>query len=150
MPGPALSTRWRCRTSSAAPGPLSEHRPSLLPPSPAAGCAAAGTPREFPCVKQREGRGAAIPSLGKVSAAPLLVSVENSLGAMAKLQLWFGCGEVMAMAWGGRAGQGDSSDARQMRMQSSLGLLPVAAAGENAQAEAGRGETWRMCHGPSC
>lgn len=101
-------------------------------------------------MKQREGRGAAIPSLGKVSAAPLVVSVENSLGAMAKLQLWFGCGEVMAMAWGGRAGQGDSSDARQMRMQSSLGLLPVTAAGENAQAEAGRGETWQMCHGPSC
>lgn len=46
----------------------------------------------------------------------------ESWGAMAKLQLWFGCGE------GGQAGQGDSSDAQQMRMQSSLGLLHVAAA----------------------
>ena len=75
------------------------------------------------------------------SAAPWLVLVENSLGAMVKLQIWFGFAELMMMAWGGRLGQDDSSNAQQMRMQSSLGLLHMAAAGGNEQAGAVRGET---------
>lgn len=46
MPCRAVSTRWRCWTGSAAPGPLSERPSSLPPPRPgppsAARCAGAG------------------------------------------------------------------------------------------------------------
>lgn len=95
------STRWRCWTSSAPPGPLSEHpqpagetRGTVLPE-------AAGGLRRWDAL-----------SLGRVCAEPWLVLVANSLGAMLRLQICFGFGDLMmVMAWGGSSGQGDSSSA---------------------------------------
>lgn len=59
-------------------------------------------------------------SLGKVCAAAFLVLMENSLGAMMKLQVQFGFGELMVMARGRGLVRGDFGDAQQKRTQISL------------------------------
>lgn len=160
MPRRVRSTRWRCWTGSAAAAPFSEHPPYLLPPTPlpphppppgaVRGLGPRGLCRSWPPAGETLGK--ALPeaagglrwwdalSLGKACAAPCLVLVENSLGAMMKLQIWCGFGELMVMAWGGGSGQGDFSNAQQTGVQSSLGLLHMAAAGGNEQAGAVGGE----------
>lgn len=90
---PARRGPW-ARSPRAVPQPAGETRGMVLPE-------AAGGLRRWDAL-----------SLGKVRAEPWLVLVENSLGAMLRLQICFGFGDLMmVIAWGGSSGQGDSSSA---------------------------------------
>lgn len=73
------------------------------------------------------------PARGRSVLLHAWVLLENSLGALGKLQIWFGFGELM---------RGGFSDAQRAGVQSSPGPSHMAAAGGNEQTGAVGGEVW--------